>query len=186
MRAVVLGSIAGLLLGACATTSTQERLDELRSSVESYIEAFRWKYYERAAAFLPNDSRTEFLTTFEEHTTSLHVEEIKILEVDVESDDSAEITVRYRYLLMPSVTVRSKVVKQSWHRVDGDWLLEHEDPPLVALRDEPKPKLEREEDAFGGDLRPFQGVPRSDPSSTDATNGHDDPWKPPDGGEGND
>jgi hypothetical protein len=140
---------AGLL--ACATPK-KDKLEQLRTSVEAYNEAFRWKYYERAASFLPNELRTPFLSAFEDEAgASLHVEDVKILEVSLESEDVAEITVRYRYLRIPSVTVQSQIVKQSWHRIGDNWILEYEDPPLVELP-AATPSSPREEDAFGGDV----------------------------------
>lgn len=122
--------LLGLALSACAG-STSDGMKELQKSVDAYNTAVRWKNFHQAASFLPNDLRTAFVTYFDEESPSLHIEGVEILKVDVKSDDKAQVTVRYRYMLLPSVVIDRKVVQQSWHRIDGDWILETEDPPLV-------------------------------------------------------
>lgn len=129
---------------ACAGSSGNE-MKELKQAVDGYNTAFRWKNFHRAAAYLPNDLRTAFVTYFDEESASLHIEAVEILKVDMESDEAAEVTVRYRYMLLPSVVVQRKIVKQSWHRVDGAWILETEEPPLIdytSAASEPDPESE--------------------------------------------
>lgn len=122
-----------LLLASCATSQSTQTVKDLKTSVNGYLEAFRWKNYAMAAQYLPASDRTAFLTTFEEDGDAVHVEDVQVLRVDIESEDAAEITVRYRFMQLPSVTVERKVVTQSWHRSDGRWLMEYEEPRLVEL-----------------------------------------------------
>lgn len=136
-----------LLASACATSAQKNQ--QLQTSVDAYLEAMRWQYYERAAAFRPNDLRASFLATLEDEGSGLQIEDIKVLRVDVQSDDAADITVRFRYMRLPSVTVKNEVIRQSWHRVDGKWLLEFEEPPFVEI-DPDKVPAPRREDDFGG------------------------------------
>lgn len=136
-----------LLASACATSS--QKSQQLQTSVNAYLEAMRWQYYERAAAFRPNDLRASFLATLEDEGTGLQIEDVKVLRVDVQSEEAADITVRIRYMRLPSVTVQSDVIRQSWHRVDGNWILEFEDPPFVEIDPEAVPPP-RSEDDFGG------------------------------------
>lgn len=124
----------------CATPSSGKTLEALQASVTGYLEAFRWKNYSVAARYLPAADRTAFLSTFDEDGNAIHVEDAKVVQVDLQSDEAAEITVRYRYMKLPSVTVERSIVTQSWHKVDGRWILEYEDPPLVEL--DPSPSRE--------------------------------------------
>ncbi len=133
---------------ACATTS--QKSQQLETSVDAYLEALRWKYYERAAGFRPNDLRASFLAAFEDEGTGLQIEDIQVLRVDVKSEASADITVRYRYMRLPSVTVQTEMIRQSWHRVDGKWLLEFEEPPLIEINPNKVPPPKTEDD-FGGE-----------------------------------
>jgi hypothetical protein len=135
--------IAALALSACAGSS-RDSMKKLKDSVDAYNTAFRWKNFHQAAMYLPNDLRTPFLTYFDEESPSLHIDGIEVLKVDVKSEDAAEVTVRYRYMQLPSVVVDRKVVTQSWHRVDGNWILEDEDPPLVDYMSSPKSRSKAE------------------------------------------
>lgn len=123
--------------GACAG-STRDHMKDLKQSVDAYHTAFRWNNYQQAAMYLPNDLRTAFVTYFDEDSPTMHIEGVEILKVDVKSPDAADVTVRYRYMKLPSVVVQRKIVQQSWHRVDDEWILEHEDPPLVDYTDPPE------------------------------------------------
>ncbi len=122
-----------LVLSACAG-STKDPMKDLKDAVDGYNTAFRWKNFGKAAAYLPNDLRAEFVAYFDEDSASLHIEAVEVLRVDAQSDDAAEVTVRYRYMLLPSVTVQKKVVVQSWHQVDEHWILENEEPLLIDYR----------------------------------------------------
>lgn len=126
-KALLLSTCAAL--SGCAATA-QDRLDALRRSVEGYNEAYRWKNYERAAAFLPADLRAAFLASYEEDDKSLHVEGYQILSVSFESPDRADVKVRYRYMALPSVVLEQRVVTQHWARVNEQWILEHERDPI--------------------------------------------------------
>lgn len=143
--ALVVGVLALSLVG-CAG-ATRGKLDDLKESVDAYNTAVRWKNYRQASLYLPNDRRTDFLTYFDEDNPSMHVEGVEILQVDIKSRDAAEVTVRYRYMELPSVVVERKVVTQSWHRIDNRWILEDEDPPLAdytseSTRSAPRPPPE--------------------------------------------
>ncbi len=133
---------------ACATMkSDREKQDQLIESVEAYNDAFRWKNYERAAAFLPNDTRAAFVAAHEDDEKSLHVEDYSILKVDRLGDDGATITVRVRYMMLPSVTIELRNVVQHWHHVAGSWMLETEDNSIRTLD---LAKTPANPDAFGG------------------------------------
>ncbi len=140
--------LAASLLVSCAAARHRDHMNELQTAVEAYNHAFRWKNYERAAAFLPPSLRAGFIATHEDDAKSLHVEDYRVLQVDLPSEDSAIVTVSTRYTLLPSVTVENRKIRQSWHKVAGAWILESEDKPIRAIKVDAKP---RTVDSFGGD-----------------------------------
>lgn len=145
---LVTTALAVSFLVSCAAARHRDHMNELQTAVEAYNHAYRWKNYERAAAFLPPSLRAAFIETHEDDTQSLHVEDYKILQVDLPSEDSAIVTVSTRYTLLPSVTVENRKIRQSWHKVAGTWILESEDNPIRAIKVDVKP---RTVDSFGGD-----------------------------------
>jgi hypothetical protein len=128
---LALGVAAGL---GCAHDSNREQLDRLKESVEGYNHAFRWKNYERAAAFLPSDLRGPFAAAYEDDDTSLQIEDYQIVAVNMHDDNAAaDVTVKVRYMLLPAVTIQHSILKQHWHKVSGEWLLETEDDSIRPL-----------------------------------------------------
>ena len=140
--------VALVAASACATARKEEALDELRRSVEAYNHAFRWKNYERASSFLQSSLRGPFLAAHEDDGKALHVEDYRILKVDLPSEDIALVTVRYRFTLLPSVTVQKRSVQQNWARVAGNWILESE---KGSIRELDMGAVPQNPDAFGGE-----------------------------------
>lgn len=134
--ALVLAAVTG-----CASMGVQDTLEKLREAVEGYNQAFRWKNYERAAQYLPNDVRAAFMTAYDDDESSLQIEDYQISKVDVVNDDEAKVAVRVRYLLLPSVVVENRTLVQHWHRVAGEWILEQEDNAIRKLDPAKKAEL---------------------------------------------
>jgi hypothetical protein len=132
LRSACAAAMCASLLG-CASSKTAETLQNLQESVDAYNEAYRWKNYERAASYLPSDLRQAFLATYEDADNSLHVEDFQILNVKLESEEAATVTVRVRYMQLPSINVDRKTVVQHWHRVGGAWILEVEENSIREL-----------------------------------------------------
>lgn len=146
-RAAVL---AALLLGpACASFKMRDALAELQSSVEAYNEAFRWKNFERAAHFMPADLRASYLATYEDDENSLHVEDYQVVDLKMHDEKTATVTVRLRYMMLPSVTVEKASLVQHWKQIDGAWILETEENSIRELDLDEKP---RNPAAFGRDV----------------------------------
>lgn len=149
MRALVLAALSGaMMLGACASTRMQDSMRELQDSVEAYNEAFRWKNFERAAMYMPADLRAAFLATYEDDENSLHIEDFQIVNVNMENEKSATVTVRLRYMLLPSVSVERASLVQHWKKINEAWTLETEDGSIRELALDKKPK---NPEAFGRD-----------------------------------
>lgn len=155
-RVRCLVTAALLLLGtACASVKARDSMEQLQEAAEGYNEAYRWKNFERAAGFLPNDQRAAFVATYEDDEKSLHVEDVQILKVDMDGPDAALITVRIRYMMLPSVTVETRKLLQHWHKVNDAWILESEENSIRALQVGATPK---NPEAFGG----TEGQPNDD------------------------
>ena len=121
-----------LLLGGCAN-SKEMLMQELQDAVEGYNSAYRWKNFERAASYLPNDLRAAFIAAYEEDDSALHVETYQIIKVDLVNDNSATVTVRLRFLELPSINLENRTLTQHWQKVNNAWILETEDGSIREL-----------------------------------------------------
>ena len=127
----------------CAASTPKEKMDDLKTAVDGYNHAFRWKNYARAAMFLPPDLRGSFIATYEDDEASLQIEDYRVDRVDFDSD-RATVTVRLRYLLLPSVTLERVTLTQHWHKIGRTWILETEEGSLRELDKTLAPKLPAE------------------------------------------
>jgi hypothetical protein len=119
-------------MAGCAS-SKQTLMEELQESVEGYNSAYRWKNFERAASYLPNDLRAAFIAAYEEDDQSLHVETYQILKVDLVNDNAATVTVRLRFMELPSINLENRTLTQHWHKVNDAWILETEENSIREL-----------------------------------------------------
>jgi hypothetical protein len=124
-------------LGACATAGERDPMTQLQRAVDGYNEAFRWKNFERASAWLAPDRRAGFVSAHEDDEKSLHVDEYQVLSVDTPAEGEAEVTVRVTFTLLPDVTVQTRKLKQRWRKLDAGWMLEREEHSIRALDAEP-------------------------------------------------
>ena len=113
-----------LVVGACVT---QERAHNLQKSINGYNTAYRWKQYMRAAQYLPAEWQGAFLAAHEEDDKDIQIEGYQILQVTRLEDSRAQVIVRVRYVLAPSVTLEQTITTQHWAYVSGRWILEHQD-----------------------------------------------------------
>lgn len=171
---------AGAASGGCATTTTKNAVERLQESVEAYNHAFRWKNYERASLYLPNDQRSPFLAAYEDDESSLQVEDYAIRQLDVLSDKAATVSIKVSYLMLPSVTVQQATLVQHWAEVNGAWILEAEDNSIRKIdasktpRDprarktvaDPEPGVEHGDTAVDV-VRPGEAEPEDDEGDPD-------------------
>ena len=127
-----------MLLFGCATAKETE-MEIFQAAVDGYNSAYRWKNFERAASYLPNDMRAAFIAAYEEDDHSLHVETFQILKVDMK-EDAATVTVRVRYMELPSITLENRTMVQHWHKVNDAWILETEENSIRAIDPNALPK----------------------------------------------
>lgn len=136
-----------LVVAAGCATSSQEMFEELKSAVDGYNSAYRWKNYERAASYLPNDLRAAFIASYEDDEKSLHVEGYRLLRVDLDGEKAATVYVRVRYMLLPSINVENRTLVQHWHKVNDVWILETEEN---SIRDVEPGAIPRNPEAVRG------------------------------------
>ncbi len=128
-----------LLASGCAT-SGQTMMEELQAAVDGYNSAYRWKNFERAAVYLPNDLRAAFIAAYEEDDDSIHVESYQVIKVDIEGEAAATVTVRVRYMMLPSINLERRTLVQHWHLVNDNWILETEDNSIRPLESDAVPR----------------------------------------------
>lgn len=127
-----------LLFGACRTPQTRTKAERLHKAVETYNKAYRWQNFEVASGYLPAEERPLFITTYEDDRESLSISDYRILKVDKPTEDAAVVTVRYRYTMLPSTSVKKRQVTQRWHHVGERWVLESEEDSIRKLSLETK------------------------------------------------
>ena len=154
----VLSLLLSVLLVGCKTPG-QSDAEKLRKSIDEYNRAYRWKAYQTAAGYLPGDIRTAFVSTYESLKNDLDIRHYQIIALDRRSEKEALVQVRYRYVLLPSVTVEEKTVSQHWRLISGSWILEYEKNSVKKL-DRTTVKKDPEESWFYQDEEnPLDKVP---------------------------
>lgn len=132
-RGLALALIGASLFSACASMKVQDDLEKLKEAVEGYNQAFRWKNYERASLYLPDGKRAAFMAAYDDDERSLQMEDYQVSKVNLHNEDQATVSVRVRFLLLPSVVVENRTLIQHWQRVVGEWILEDEEASIRKL-----------------------------------------------------
>ena len=133
-------AITAALLTSCATMQAQEDLSKLQEAVEDYNHAYRWKNYDSAVLLLQPDLREPFLAAYEEDESSLQVEDLKVQRVEMQAKDRAKVTVRARYMMLPSVSVKKSKLIQYWVMIGNRWLMESEENSIRKIDPLAKPE----------------------------------------------
>ena len=131
MRRLII--LATLCFAGCATVGQKSDMNRLQKAVESYTHAYRWKNYDSAVLMLQPDLREPYLAAYEEDESSLQIEDIRVVRVELEAQDRAKITLRTRFMLLPSVTVQKKKLTQYWVKIGDQWLLEAEENSIRLI-----------------------------------------------------
>lgn len=132
--------VLSLAAAGCAHIDPLDKLELLHDSVEAYNHAFRWKAYDRAATYRLPEERTAFIAVYDDDQSSLQIEDYRVVRVNVIEDRSAEVTVRVRFLMLPSTVVQRSTIVQYWHKIGGNWLLESEKNPMRDMDLELQPR----------------------------------------------
>ena len=125
--------LMSLCFAGCAAVGQKNDMNRLQKAVESYTHAYRWKNYDSAVLMLQPDLREPYLAAYEEDESSLQIEDIRVVRVEIEARDRAKITLRTRFMLLPSVTVQKKKLTQYWVKIGEQWLLEAEENSIRLI-----------------------------------------------------
>ncbi len=108
-----------LLLTACSShMQPPAKLAEL--SRGEFKNALRWKQYEVAAGLMLPEHRKAFMKTFSA-LKDIHIVDVKFTDVQPAKDNQGfETTIEMEYYLLPSVTVKTFSLDQTWVYFEGE------------------------------------------------------------------
>lgn len=133
------GALLGVFCVVAASscrTGRDNPLSTLQQAVEGYHHHYRWRHYENASIYIPQEHRASFLEVHEEKGSDLEITNYSVTRVNLENEDHAEVRVQIQYMLLPSVTVQKTTVNQEWHRFESGWILESEDGRILEFEPE--------------------------------------------------
>lgn len=157
-------------VAGCAASQKKNRLELFKESVDNYNHAYRWQNYALAANYLPDAKRAAFVAAYDDEKKGIHIEDAQIITVKWLSEDAAEVLVRYRFTMLPSVTLEDRRVLQHWHRVGERWVLENEEHSLLVVDPDDLFKGFKTDEAKDLTQDPANHHPGKDPrSSHDST-----------------
>lgn len=126
--------LLALLLGACAVLNPPA--EQQQKALDDFIYALRWQRYADAAAFFATDNRQAFL----EQMTSLkdlNITEVRTVRRELsEAGRHAETRLEIDYYLLPSITLKTLAVDQTWR-----WFAASADSPQGFQIITPFPKF---------------------------------------------
>ena len=101
----------GLLCG-CGQLFPPER--QGRAALDDFVTALRWQRYEAAAEFMKPEHREDFLNQFKP-LRDLTIVDVRQLETRLSAEGRrAEVVLEMDYFLLPSVTVKTLRIEQTW------------------------------------------------------------------------
>jgi len=115
---------AALLLAAIVMGCAGRRKSLLPKRVATYHEAYKWKNFHRAAAYV-SDAEA-FSKKIGKADGRTEVVEFEIMSIRInEKGTEALVAIRRTYTIIPSVTVHSQILEQKWKfdRKKKDWFL---------------------------------------------------------------
>lgn len=106
----------------CVTEISARR--ELDEAMFFYQRDLRWQRFSQAADRVDPALREAFIDRCSHLSTRLNINSVEIIDVKLDDDsEAATIRVRYAFVMSPSVTVETVLLKERWVRQDGKWVL---------------------------------------------------------------
>jgi hypothetical protein len=121
------GLVLILLVAACGSRvqTPPDKLAEM--SRNDFISAIRWKQYQVAASLMKPEFREEFLNTFNP-LKDLNIVDVRLVDLKTFQENRRfESTIEMDYFILPSITVKTYIFKQTWVFFNG------EDPALQGF-----------------------------------------------------
>jgi hypothetical protein len=103
-----------LFLSGCQTFQQVDQKTKLHQALTEYMQALRWKDFYGAAAFMAEENRASFLEDFA-GKEDLNITNLTLVQLEPTANaNEYQAVVRLEYFLLPSTTVRTKDIHQTW------------------------------------------------------------------------
>jgi|GEM_PF-3963735 len=127
VKTLVLAVLAGVLWGAGCPDKKKdmfEKKQNLREAIEGYNECFFWRDFDRAAHYVVQEKRGEFLAATEDLRRGYTLDDFRIMSIRLgPSGEMAMVDVKRKFIMSPSVTLQEKTFKQKWVMKQDAWYL---------------------------------------------------------------
>lgn len=126
--------LAGAFLAGCGGAQSPKTM--LTESIHRYNDAVRWNKYKVAASFVPAKERETYIKRKQDIAETMRIMEYDLQEVEHNPHDStAQVTVRYTWLELPSNIVQHTRLRQHWTFGEAQWILDKSE----EVKEEAKP-----------------------------------------------
>lgn len=108
--------MVALSLGGCGLLDSREK--DRKASFDNFSKYLRYQLYPAAGSYFCPDLRDPFLDQMEQ-IRGLNVTDVRLVRVDIREDGTkVDARLEMDYYLLPSVTVKTLRIDQSWHHRD--------------------------------------------------------------------
>lgn len=115
---ILLTILLALLLSGCATFNPPAK--QHKSALDDFMYALRWQLYPEAAAYFTSEHREAFLDRME-NLKDLNVTDVRLKRVELTDEGRrAETLMEMDYYILPSMTLKTLQLKQSWSYLEAD------------------------------------------------------------------
>ncbi len=120
-NALFIGVLA-LVMSGCG--GVQNVRSQLRDSVREYNVAVRWGHVQKAATFIPQVKRAEFVVRKRQAMARMQIHEVSIRNVRLLGNNEAAIVlVQLSFSVGADPIIRNHLVEQRWRYENAQWLL---------------------------------------------------------------
>ena len=131
MRRLII--LAGLCFAGCATVGQKSDMNRLQKAVESYTHAYRWKTTIRQSGCYSPTLESPYLAAYEEDESSLQIEDIRVVRVELRSAGSSEDYSSHSTGAFAFGHSSKKKLTQYWVKIGDQWLLEAEENSIRLI-----------------------------------------------------
>ena len=134
-----------LMISGCTSTS-EKHLEQLNKVIKVYNNAFESKSTSGGSKYVAEDKRKDYLIDYEEIKERVTFNESQILDfkylkngepvtLNLKDPDKefneAQVLMRYKILLTPSITLKTVIIEQHWIFKGAMWQLEPDLKPFL-------------------------------------------------------
>ena len=107
----------------CPGGMTGTLSEQLQRSTLMYFDGIRWKKFSQAAVVIPPEDRLDFIQSREGSQDTFFVTSCEVKSVNLDKDkEEAIVEVVYQWYKLPSMTIRTTRLEQTWEFTD-QWYL---------------------------------------------------------------